>query len=167
MMILSNATFNQLKKILTLSTALLLPTSALANFPRGCESSGFGFDDPYVIFNDTDQQTYFLIENHSVLPIELQRVETEDTFMSPKLESKLNPARWSAFASDMSNVHFQCFARTNGTPSLVNCRQALTICQYPRAKFALSNKGTYWVSTNKPQQKIIHDSTRKGILLRW
>ncbi|MDF1683360.1 MAG: enhanced entry protein EnhB [Legionellaceae bacterium] len=167
MMILCHLKINKPKYILALCTALLLPASALANFPRGCESSGFGFDDPYVIFNDTEQQTYFLIQNHSALPIQLERVETEDAFMSPKLESKLNPARWSAFASDMSNVHFQCFTHTNGTPILINCRQALTICQYPRAKFALSNKGTYWVSTNKAQKKIIHDSTRKGILLRW
>jgi len=158
MMIFYQSTRNKLKIIATLSTLLCVSASARAAFPRGCESSGFGFNDPYVIFNDTEQQTFFLIENHSTLPIQLERVETEDTFMSPKLESKLNPARWSAFASDMSHVHFQCFTRTEG---------ALTICQYPRAKFALSNKGTYWVSTNKPQKKIIHDATAKGILLRW
>jgi hypothetical protein len=167
MMILCTSTINKLKYAFILSASIALPTAALADFPRGCESSGFGYDDPYVIFNDTDQQTYFLIQNHAALPIQLERVETEDTFMSPKLESKLQPARWSAFASDMSHVHFQCFTQTEGTPTLVNCREVLTICQYPRAKFALSNKGTYWVSTNKPQKTIIHDSTHKGILLRW
>jgi len=158
---------NMLKSIAILSTLLCLPMPALADFPRGCESSGFGFDDPYVIFNDTDQQTFFLIENKFHQPLLLERVETEDTFMSPKLESKLNPGQWSGFASDMSNVHFQCFTRSSTTPTLVNCREVLTICQYPRAKFALSNQGSYWVSTNKPQTKIIHDASKKGILLHW
>lgn len=166
-MILCHSAIKKLKYALFLSTTLLLPTLALADFPRGCELSGFGFDDPYVIFNDVDQQTYFLMNNHSTLPIQLERVETEDTFMSPKLESKLKPGRWSGLASDMSHVHFQCFTQTQGMATLVNCREVLTICQYPRAKFALSNKGTYWVSTNKPQKTIIRDSTRKGILLRW
>jgi len=168
-MILCRAKTRNRRPVFTLSIVLLLSctTAFAADFPRGCEASGFGFDDPYVIFNDTNKQTFFLIQNHSDLPIQLERVETEDTFMSPKLESKINPTRWSAFASDISDVHFQCFVRTSGTPTLINCRQALTICQYPRVKFALSNMGSYWVSTNKPRKKVIHDASVKGILLRW
>jgi hypothetical protein len=149
-----------------LSALLLIPSIAFA-FPQGCELSGFGYDDPYVIFNDSGNQTYYLIQNHSTANIQLQRVETEDTFMSPKLKSKLNPDKWSAFASDTSNVHFQCYSTTDEKPTRVSCREVLTICQYPRVKFALSNMGSYWVSTNKPQKKIIHDSIKKGILLRW
>ncbi len=150
-----------------LSTTLLLCPGLLFAFPQGCENSGFGFDDPYVIFNDTGDQTYFLIENHSEMNIELQRVETEDTFMSPKLQSKLNSGHWSAFASDTSNVHFQCLTSLGDNPTRINCREALTICQYPRVKFALSNMGSYWVSTNKPQKQVIRESIKKGILLRW
>ncbi|MCH9757281.1 MAG: enhanced entry protein EnhB [Gammaproteobacteria bacterium] len=149
-----------------LITLLFISNTAFA-FPHGCESSGFGFNDPYVIFNDTGRQTFFLIQNHSDIKIELQRVETEDTFMSPKLRSNLNPDKWSAFASDTSDVHFQCLTYSNEKPIRINCRETLTICQYPRAKFALSNMGSYWVSTNKPQKQVIRDSIKKGILLRW
>ncbi|MCH9689136.1 MAG: enhanced entry protein EnhB [Gammaproteobacteria bacterium] len=155
------------RPILYSISILLFTPSLLFAFPKGCESSGFGFDDPYVIFNDTGNQTFYLIQNHSDLKIELQRVETEDTFMSPKLQSKLNPDRWSAFASDTSNVHFQCLSHANKTPTRISCHEVLTICQYPRVKFALSNMGSYWVSTNKPQGKVIRDSIKKGILLRW
>lgn len=144
----------------------LCATTSFA-FPQGCEAVGFGYDDPYVIFNDTGAQTYFLIQNHSSTPIQLERVETEDRFMSPKLESKLNPNKWSAFASDIADVHFQCLALDSDKPERVNCREMLTICQYPRVKFALSNMGSYWVSTNKPQRQVIRESIKKGILLRW
>ncbi|MDX2346122.1 MAG: enhanced entry protein EnhB [Legionella sp.] len=158
---------NLFRSILScLSALLLIPSAALA-FPQGCELSGFGFDDPYVTFNDGGNQTYFLIQNHSNLKLELRRVETEDRFMSPKLPSTLNPNKWSAFASDLSDVHFQCFSNADGKLARVNCREVLTICQYPRVKFALSNMGSYWVSTNKPQKQIIRDSIKKGILLRW
>jgi hypothetical protein len=149
-----------------LSAVLLIPSIAFA-FPQGCELSGFGYDDPYVIFNDSGNQTYYLIQNNSEAKIQLERVETEDTFMSPKLQSKINPDKWSAFASDTSHVHFQCLSNLDTKPIRVNCREVLTICQYPRVKFALSNMGSYWVSTNKPQKQIIRDSIKKGILLRW
>jgi hypothetical protein len=152
----------------TIYSLLLTPCIAFA-FPQGCELSGFGYDDPYLIFNDSGNQTYYLIQNHSNSNIKLERVETEDTFMSPKLRSELKPDHWSAFASDTSNVHFQCFSNTNtdDKPVRISCREALTICQYPRVKFALSNMGSYWVSTNKTQKQVIRDSIKKGILLRW
>ncbi len=149
-----------------LGLALLLPNLSFA-FPQGCENMGFGFDDPYVLFNDSDKQSFFLVQNHSDSTIELQRVETEDAFMSPKLQSKLNAGRWSAFASDIENIHFQCISNLDNNPTRINCREVLTICQYPRVKFALSNMGSYWVSTNKPQKQVIRESIKKGILLRW
>lgn len=155
---------------LFITALMLFPTLTFA-FPQGCELSGFGFDDPYVIFNDSGNQTYFLIQNSATQPIELQRVETEDAFMSPKLKVRMASNNWSAFASDMSNVNFQCFLLdaidTENKPKRVNCREVLTLCQYPRAKFALSNRGSYWVSTNKSQQHVIRESIKKGILLRW
>ena len=155
------------RKCLKRCAPLLLMPSITFAFPQGCELSGFGFDDPYVIFNDTGNQTYFLIQNHSNTPIELQRVETEDAFMSPKLQNKIAPNNWSAFASDISNVNFQCISINDKKPTRVNCRDVLTLCQYPRAKFALSNMGSYWVSTNHPQKQVIRESIKKGILLRW
>jgi hypothetical protein len=151
---------------LCFGTLFFLPSTALA-FPHGCEASGFGFDDPYIIFNDTGNQTYYLIQNHSDAQIELQRVETEDTFMSPKLKGTLSTKKWAAFASDTSDVHFQCFSGNGENKALINCREVLTICQYPRVKFALSNMGSYWVSVNKSQKQVIRESIKKGILLRW
>lgn len=145
---------------------LLLPHLVMA-YPQGCENNGYGFDDPYVIFNEEDKQSFYLIQNHAQLPITFERVETDDAFMSPKLESKLNPTRWSAFAADVKDLQFQCISLNNGEPMRVNCREFLDICQYPRVKFALSNMGTYWVSTNKSQKQVIHESIKKGILLRW
>ena len=151
---------------LLFSSLCLIPSLAAA-FPQGCELTGFGFHDPYVIFNDAGNQTYFLIQNNTDETIQLQRVETEDKFMSPKLEAELNPTKWAAFASDTPEIHFQCLSHKERHTTRVNCRDVLTICQYPRVKFALSNMGSYWVSTNKSQNQVIRDSVKKGILLRW
>nr|WP_242602155.1 enhanced entry protein EnhB [Legionella nagasakiensis] len=147
--------------------AIYVGTSKAGSFPRGCEVSGFGYSDNYLIVNEKGEQTFYLIQNRSNTQIELERYETREVFMSPTLKSKLDPLRWAAFASDVENLHFKCFTHTDNTTAMVNCSDVLEVCQYPRVKFALSNMGNYWVSTNKPQAQVIKDAIAKGILLRW
>ncbi len=138
------------------------------SFPRGCEVSGYGFSKNYLILNERGEQSFFLIQNRSNKQIELEHYETNpDIFMSPKLESKLSPMRWAAFASDVKGVYFKCSVQEGDQKIMVDCREALDVCQYPRVKFALSNMGTYWVSTDKEQPQVIKDATAKGIYLRW
>lgn len=151
-----------------LMTVLFNCVAAVSNnFPHGCEVTGFGFDGSYLIVNPSGNQSFYLIQNRINTSIELQRYETEEVFMSPSLSAKLEPSNWAAFASDVAALHFQCFINENDTNKQVDCRDVLEICQYPRVKFALSNMGNYWVSTNKTQSEVINESANKGILLRW
>jgi hypothetical protein len=144
-----------------------LAATAPNPFPHGCEVSGFGFSNNQLLVNDNGQQAFYLIQNRSSQPVELQRLENQDEFMAPSLTAKLNPMNWGAFASDVQNLRFQCFIRENDAVKTVDCSEVLDVCKYPRVKFALSNMGNYWVSTNKSQGEIITDATKKGIYLRW
>jgi hypothetical protein len=137
------------------------------NFPKGCETSGYSFKENHLVINDTGKQTLFLIKNDSRSLIELMRHETRDVFMSPKLQIKLFPNRWSAFASDEKQLHFKCYRIFRTNTEAVNCSEVLKICQYPRVKFATSNMGNYWVSFNKSLRNTMRDAIKKGILLRW
>lgn len=157
-------------KITALLALSLLYTNADAatTFPRGCEVLGYGFIENDLVLNEKGQQAYYLIQNRSNKKIELQHFETNpDVFMSPKLENKSDPSRWSAFASDVKDMHFRCYTQENNDKIIVNCRDALDVCQYPRARFALSNMGNYWVSTNKPVEQVVKDTIAKGIYLKW
>ena len=138
-----------------------------SNLPKGCEHVGYEFEDPFVILNQTGGQTFYLIENVVNDKIELQKHETDDVFMSPPLIAIIEKGNWSAFASDVRNLHFQCFVHDKFDIIRVNCRDVIRVCQYPRVKFALSNMGNYWVSVNKRQQSVIREAIKKGILLRW
>lgn len=141
--------------------------AAANTFPHGCEVTGFGYNENYLVVNESGEQSFYLIQNRSSVPIELQRYETREVFMSPPLTAKLDPANWGAFASDVDHLHFQCFVKENENNVPVNCREVLEVCQYPRVKFALSNMGNYWVSTNKTQSQVINEAASKGIYLRW
>jgi hypothetical protein len=149
-----------------LLSALIVSAHA-ANFPRGCETTGFGYNGRYLIINPNGQQTFFLLENRAGKTVQLQRHETRDVFMSPKLETNLASAAWAAFASDEQNLVFQCAIKNESGFSDINCNEALNVCQYPRARFALSNMGNYWVSTNKSQGLVIKEAVAKGIYLKW
>lgn len=146
---------------------LCFQNTSAANFPRGCEVTGFSFNDNHLILNESGEQSFYLIQNHANQQIEIERVIEQDAFMSPKLTTRFDPLRFAAFASDIQNLHFQCFTQTAGQRSVINCGDVLDVCQYPRAKFPLSNMGNYWISTNKSREQVIKDATDKGIYLRW
>ena len=155
--------------ISSISVAKTKPNSI---FPRGCETNGFVFYRDFLVVNEHGKQTFYLIQNHSNQTIEMEHFETKaDTFMSPKLEAKLAPTHWSAFASDVEQLYLRCYlqAKDNSKENrvVVNCGDFLSVCQYPRVKFALSNQGSYWVSTDKTQYQVIQDATAKGIFLHW
>jgi len=156
------------KKLSILLLSVSFTTSAISGiFPRGCEVSGFAYSENYLVLNERGEQVFYLLQNRSNKPIELEIHETKEVFMSPKLHSKLEPFNWSAFASDVENLHFKCFTQDGENTTTINCRDVLEVCQYPRVKFALSNMGNYWVSTNKEQGQVIKDATAKGIFLHW
>ena len=148
---------------------LSLSVTALhaSSFPRGCDVSGFGYNGRYLALNSEGSQTFFLIQNRTNQPIQLQRHETRDVFMSPKMETNLAANYWAAFASDEQGMNFQCASQHGETTSAINCSDVLDVCRYPRARFALSNMGNYWVSTNKTQDLVIKEAVAKGIYLKW
>ena len=159
--------FNHVNKSIFLSALLINAVNAASSFPRGCEVSGFGYSQNYLILNESGEQSYYLIQNRSDAKVELERHETGDAFMSPPLLATLSPMNWGAFASDVKNLNFKCYKHVEENTAIVDCRDVLDVCQYPRVKFALSNMGNYWISSDKSQSEVIQDSVAKGIYLKW
>ena len=159
--------FNHINKSILISVLLINTVDAASTFPRGCEVSGFAYNQSHLILNENGEQAYYLIQNRSDAKIELERHETGDAFMSPPLLASIEPMNWAAFASDVKNLNFKCYKHVAENTSLVDCRDVLDVCQYPRVRFALSNMGNYWISANKTQNEVIQDSVAKGIYLKW
>lgn len=159
--------YNNINKTILASLLLINACEAASSFPRGCEVSGFGYNQNYLVLNESGNQAYYLIQNRSDAKIELERQNTDDAFMSPPLQASLEPENWAAFASDVKNLNFKCYKHIEENTSSVNCQDVLEVCQYPRVRFALSNMGNYWISSNKTQSAVIQDSVAKGIYLKW
>lgn len=140
---------------------------AASIFPRGCEVSGFAYQNQYLILNETGKQAYYLIQNHSESKIEIEHEAPDEAFMSPPLHASFEPKNWGAFASDVKELNFTCYKNIEGNSTIIDCKEVLEICQYPRVRFALSNMGNYWVSFDKSQTSVIEESVAKGIYLKW
>ena len=96
-------------KSLILPLLLINAAHASSVFPRGCEVSGFGYNQSTLILNESGEQSYYLIQNRSDSTIELERYNTTEEFMSPPLQATIEPTNWAAFASDVKNVNFKCY----------------------------------------------------------
>lgn len=155
------------KAFLVLGLGLGILGSAHALFPRGCERSGYGFDNGQLVMNPTGKQSFFMVQNTGNQSVQLQRLEHRDVFMSPPLTAKIDRENWAAFASDVSNFHFQCFVEDAENITPVDCSRYVEVCSYPRVRFALSNMGNYWVAFNKTQTQVINEAVAKGIYLKW
>lgn len=157
------------KQTITLFLSSLLLTSSIqaGTFPRGCEVTGFGYGANNLILNELGEQSYYLIQNRSDTTIELERQATDNSFMTPPLQATIEPSNWGAFASDVKNLNFRCYKHQDENTAVIDCREVLDVCQYPRVRFALSNMGNYWISSNKTQNAVIQDSVDKGIYLKW
>ncbi|OGV27540.1 MAG: hypothetical protein A3F18_08035 [Legionellales bacterium RIFCSPHIGHO2_12_FULL_37_14] len=136
-------------------------------FPHGCEAQDFQFYQGNLVLNKLGEQRLFIIYNHGTEQVEIKRLLTEDEFMAPNFLVYLAGGNWSAFASDLANLQFECHTKVNDFIQKVDCGQFLDVCVYPRAKFALSNMGNYWVSANKQQQDVVNEAAAKGIYLHW
>lgn len=161
------SSFVRINTSLVFSALLISSANATSSFPKGCEVSGFAFSQNYVFLNDTGKQAYYLIQNRSNTRIELEHQATEEAFMSPPLHATFDPMNWGAFASDVKNLNFKCYKRNDEAAMMIDCREVLDICQYPRVRFALSNMGNYWVAFNKSQSEVVQESVNKGIYLKW
>lgn len=136
------------------------------SFPPGCKVVGFRYENNYLHLNEDGKQTLYLIQNRADSTIEIERSDSGNVFMSPPLHISMSPLNWSAFSSD-EKVHFKCYKRIMDDIIPIDCGAVLDVCQYPRVRFAVSNMGNYWIASDKTQQAVIQEATRKGIYLKW
>lgn len=155
--------------IVIISLLAVINCQAGSKFPRGCQPVGHEFKDGNLVLDqDESKQTLYFIHNNSNRKLHLQNMKDPGAFMTPNWETHVNHNRWVAFATDHKRIIFRCKTLSSRLgDEYTDCENILQVCQYPKAKFALSNLGNYWVSTNKSLNSTVRASIRKGILLRW
>jgi hypothetical protein len=161
--------------LIFISTATFAKYQAPSIFPGGCKVSGYGFKYNKLVLYPKGRQAFYLIYNHSNEPVIMEHVpKKRNGFMSPMMKTTLDPENWAGLATDINKIRFVCYKYDNSqieaeNPNAIplSCNEILDVCEYPYVRFADTNHGTYWTSTNKTRTEVINDTTRKGIYLRW
>jgi len=139
--------------------------------PRGCQDLGYQFIGQDLILApeaQSDLQTLYLFFNKTRQKIHMQYIAQTQSLVSPEWETSLDRKRWAAFAMDHPRMQFICSTvKRRHQAQRIVCSDGLKVCQYLRAKFSLSNRGTYWVAQNKTKSRVVREAIRTGILLRW
>ena len=156
------------------SAALFVSESSAkptAKFPHGCKEVGYVFENSRVILRPMvidSKQTLYFFYNKSYYEIYLKYQKPSHLTFSADHKTYIDGDRWTALAMDESEMQFTC-SLVNGTRPMgqIDCARVLEVCQYPRAKFADSNMGIYWVIENSGLWRTIRKAIEVGILLRW
>lgn len=152
--------------------ALVLSANAEPKqFPNGCKPVGFSYVDGKLvltpIFTSENVQTIFLFHNRAGHPVRFVSEKMPGQDFVPQYIHSIDPDQWSAFSMSSKHLQFACSSHDGEISSPVSCSETLDVCQYPRAKFADHNSGTYWLKNGATLQEMIQIIVDDGILLRW
>ena len=145
--------------------------AATKRFPNGCKPVGFEYQDGMLVLmpvSETDQiQTVYLIHNMSHDTVNFISKKMPNQVFAPKYKHSIRPASWSSFSTNEHKIQFICKQGGYSYGQQINCADVLEICQYPRAKFAPHNGGTYWIKKSESRRQAVRSVIRNGVLLRW
>jgi hypothetical protein len=144
-------------------TAGVMLNAQAGTFPPNCEPVNFSFSEQRVLFNtqNPEGQHLYLLFNGGDEEIILSH-KNKNTFVDIGWQTTLQPERWSAFAVNEINYPVTC--EVDNPTLAANPCQALRICELLKAKFALSNQGSYWVAENGGLRLILGQIRKKGIV---
>lgn len=141
-------------------------------YPTGCETVGFSYEHGALLLASntkaTPQSMYF-IHNVSKRSIEFHQARDGSHPYIMHSHTTLRPNQWAAYATDQTETKFICTtaSKKKYQGRVLDCKKLLKICQYPKVKFALNNRGNYWATTNKTKNSAVRTVIRQGTLLRW
>lgn len=155
----------------------LWPVFVLASkperFPLGCRETGFEFSGGDLLIKpvkpeDAEQlQTVYFFQNTGTQTILLDTPSRKSDYTRARHTAEINPGEWASFATNESRIKFVCSLVSEGMDDApTDCQQVMRVCQYPRAKFAQHNRGSYWIDKSNTRNGAVRSAIDHGILLR-
>ncbi len=143
----------------------------LGKRPLGCKDVGYRFTLntlsllPQV---NGDKQSLYFIYNKLKEPVHLYQMRQEESAHSLFLNHTILAEQWGALATSEPELKYICTVENVKSTygNIVNCNEAVAVCEYARVKFGLNNKGNYWIVNSNTRDATVRDVTRYGIIPR-
>lgn len=139
-------------------------------FPIGCKQLGYKFDFYNVIFTPSNKvypQTVYFIKNISNRTIRMLHVHNGDEPYIVHVDGTIAPNRWSVLAVSEPKIKYVCtnYNKRKNDHRVINCKNILDICEFPRARFGTNHRGTYWLAVNQSRRSAVRATRYHGVLL--
>ncbi|MGD9152794.1 MAG: enhanced entry protein [Gammaproteobacteria bacterium] len=139
-------------------------------FPVGCKPTGYKFDFYNVVFKPSAlrySQTVYFIRNVSGRPVYMLQVHDGSEPYIIYMNGLIVPNKWSVLSVSEDQVKYICtnYTKANRNHRVINCQNALNICEFSRSRFGTNHRGTYWLTMNQSREAAVRITRFHGILL--
>lgn len=137
--------------------------------PLGCYEVGYAFNLKTLKLQPRKvgaSQSLYVLFNKSNQTINLFQMRDEDSARSTYLNHTINAKQWSVLATNEPMVKYICSV-AEGKSSygrIVDCQDALQVCEYTNVKYGLNNQGNYWIVNSFSKNDAVRAIVRYGII---
>lgn len=140
-----------------------------ARFPIGCRP--VGFEQSLKVLSlfpgkESALQSMYFFYNQLPETISLYHMRDKDSEFSTRYNHTIRPQSWAVLATGEPLVKFIC-TLGDGKDSygkIVDCSDAVKVCEYVHVKFGLNNKGNFWIVESNTRNGAVNDVVHYGII---
>lgn len=145
-------------------------TQEETKFPIGCVHSGYKFDLYNIILTPSTKeypQTIYFIRNKSNQEIYMLQAHNGHDSYVIHVDGSIRPLRWSVLAVSEPKLKYICasYDKRKQEHRVLNCKNVLELCEFPRARFGTNHRGTYWLTLNQSRTGAVRVARYHGVLL--
>ncbi|MFA6302069.1 MAG: endopeptidase IV [Legionella sp.] len=138
-------------------------------FPIGCRPVGYAQSLRVVSLYPGKEgalQAMYFFYNKLPQTLSLYQMRDKDSELSTRYNHTIAANSWAVLATGEPLVKFICSLGDgkDGYGKIVDCAEALKVCEYVNVKFGLNNKGNYWIVDGTTRNGAVSQVVHYGII---
>ncbi len=138
-------------------------------FPIGCRPVGHLLSLKVLTLypgKESALQSLFFVYNQMHNNVNLYQMREKGSELSTRYNHTIHGNSWAAVATGEPLVQFICTTgdAKNGYGKIVDCAQALKVCQYVNVKFGMNNKGNFWIVNSNTRNGAVNEVVHYGVI---
>ncbi|WP_367607314.1 endopeptidase IV [Legionella sp. W05-934-2] len=164
-------------RVLLISFMALLAVSTIAKAekkddntnPLGCRDVGYEFDMRLLHLKPGavgERNSMYFIHNKLGQKLTLYQLRKDESARSMFLNHLIYPNQWAVLSINEVSMKFACSVKNAGKKygELVDCADAITVCEFNNVKFGLNNRGNYWIVGSSSRNGALRSVVYYGII---
>lgn len=138
-------------------------------FPIGCRPVGYQQNLKVLTLlpgKEGALQSMYFIYNKMPQTVSLYQMHDQESLYSLWLNHSIVGKSWAVLATGERELKFICTSG-DGKKSygeILDCAQAVKVCEYVNVKFGLNNKGNFWIVNSSTRNGAVNGVVHYGII---